>query len=66
VDELPASGVALAALEIDAAWHQVVPVAGNALARTALDATELLHVDVDQLARSLALVAMRRLKSQTA
>ena len=41
-----------------------MPAAGHALARAALDASELLDVDVDQLARPLALVADGGLQAQ--
>ena len=42
------------------------PAAGNAMAGAALDASELFDVDVDELARALALVALGRLESQPA
>src|SRR5947209_6035133 len=38
----------------------------NAFARTAVDPAELLDVDMNQLARSFALIALRRLETETA
>jgi hypothetical protein len=56
VDVLPADRVATYALKVGAAVA-VVPAAGDAMPGTGSDPAELLDVDVDQLARTGALVA---------
>jgi hypothetical protein len=67
VHELPADALAAVTVAVDERRVVVLaqPVA-DALARAALDAPELLDVDVDQLAGPLALVALRGLAPQPA
>src|SRR5213080_4004472 len=65
VDELPADRPAAAALGVGAVGR-VAALARRAVPGPAADAPELLDVDVDQLARALALVADRGLLSESA
>jgi hypothetical protein len=67
VHELPADALAAVTVAVDERRVVVLaqPVA-DALARAALDAPELLDVDVDQLAGPRALVALRGLAPQPA
>jgi hypothetical protein len=66
VHGLPAADVASMALSVGAARAAVAaPSTGDPLAGAAFDAAERLDVDVDQLARPLALVADRGLQHQT-
>jgi hypothetical protein len=67
VHELPADALAAVTVAVDERRVVVLaqPVA-DALARAAMDAPELLDVDVDQLAGPRALVALRGLAPQPA
>src|SRR3954447_16663269 len=61
VHELPASGLAPVAVFVGAGLL-VVTAAGDAVPGAAPDPAELLDVDVDQLARMPALIAIGRLR----
>jgi hypothetical protein len=65
VHVLPADGLAVKARDlVPAGFGGVAPDTGDALARAAVDAPELLDVDVDQLAGPRSLLAVRGLQAQ--
>jgi hypothetical protein len=67
VHVLPADRLARATRGVEPAPVRVaLDAAGDALAGTALDATKLLDVDVDELARARTLVATRGLEAEPA
>ena len=66
MNAVPADGLALVAIGVGAVAPVVALDAGDALASAAVDAPELFDVDVDQLARSLTLIALGRLLTEPA
>jgi hypothetical protein len=66
VNEVPADRAAALAVAGGEAADVVTVAAGDPRARADLDAPQLLDVDMNQLARSLALVALGRRQPQMA